>query len=92
MKNKRKILTALLFLTIFVYLLISIIGVVKDIRQKRIQEQELRIKIQQQEDLYNELLEEQKLIEEMDPEYLEELARELGMLKEGEILFEERKD
>ena len=92
MKNKRKILTALLFLTIFVYLLISIIGVIKDIRQKKIQEQELMIKIQQQEELYNELLEEQKLIEEMDPEYLEELARELGMLKEGEILFEERKD
>jgi len=91
-KNKRKILTALLFLTIFVYLLISIIGVIKDIRQKKIQEQELMIKIQQQEELYNELLEEQKLIEEMDPEYLEELARELGMLKEGEILFEERKD
>ena len=92
MKNKRKILTILLFMTISVYLLISITGVIKDIKQKKLQEQELRIKIQQQEDLYNELLEEQKLIEEMDSEYLEELARELGMLKEGEILFEERSD
>jgi cell division protein FtsB len=91
-KNKRKIIPVLIFAAVFVYLTVSIIGLMKDIRQKRIQELELRLKIQQEEELYDRLFEEFRLMEEMDPVYMEKLARALGMLKEGEVLFEDRKD
>lgn len=91
-KNKRKVIPVLIFAAAFVYLAVSIGGLVRDIRQKRIQDLELRLKIQQEEELYGRLLEEYRLMEEMDPAYMEKLARELGMLKEGEILFEDRRD
>ena len=91
-KNKRKIIPVLIFLAAFIYLAVSIAGLVRDIRLKKIQELELKLKIQQEEELYSRLLEEYRLMEEMDPVYIEKLARELGMLKEGEILFEDRRD
>jgi cell division protein FtsB len=91
-KHKRKIFTAAIFLIVFAYLLITIVGLLRDIKDKKKQEIEMGLLIRQQEDVYNKLLEQQKLLEEMDPDYLEELARQLGMVKEGEILFQERKE
>ncbi len=92
LKHKRKIFTILIFLIIFFYLSIRIVGLMNDIKEKKANDMELKAKILQHEEIYQKLLEEEKLIEEMDPAYIEKLARELGMLKEGEILFEERKD
>jgi cell division protein FtsB len=91
-KHKRKIFTAAVFLIVFAYLSITIVGLLRDIKDKKKQEIEMGLLIRQQEDVYSKLLEQQKLLEEMDPDYLEELARELGMVKEGEILFQERKE
>jgi len=92
LKYKRKILSFIMFMSVFLYLAFAITGLLKDINEKKRNDQELRTKIQEQEKTHEQLLEEKNLIESLDPEYMEALARELGMLKEDEILFEERRD
>ena len=72
--------------------MITIAGLLQDIKEKKLQEQEIKTDIEQKDSEYKELLEKQKLLRQRDPEYMEELARELGMLKEGEIVFEEREN
>lgn len=69
-----------------------IAGLLQDINEKKSQELEIKADIEQKDEEYNKLLEKQKLLQQRDPEYMEELARELGMLKEGEIVFEEREN
>lgn len=92
MKYKRKIITWAIFLIVFVYLVLTIAGLLQDINEKKLQELEIRADIEQKDEEYKKLLEKQKLLQQRDPEYMEELARELGMLKEGEIVFEEREN